>query len=564
MHQLKLRTKEILTILLAILTISTVAFAYRTPAERAQAYYKQGYLYYLEKDYWAATAEYDKAISLNAALAKAYYWKGKCYYALEEYDRAKEVIIKAMNLSPRLEDGPSLLKKVEAASKVKPAVTVTKKPQPQPKPKPSSAKASPSAIATEDKPEGKPKPEEELLISMDLRAVEISHAFRLLAKETGQNIVISKDVHGKITLTLHDVTTQEAFDAILKAGNCTYVREGSIIRIIPTGEPRRIQILPGGLINKTFAINYVKAEDIASTLKSLLPEGTKVITTPGSNYIIVEGFQDAIDKADGIIANLDTPPEQVMVEAKIIELSQNVTSALGMNLKYTNPLNPNETVQTKGLAAPPTATTATGLYYSTTSQDMDTLLEALQTKTGYTLLSTPKVMALNGQEAKIITGQMLGYKVKTITETGLIESVEFLDVGTKLVFTPHIKSDGYIMMEIHPEISEGSIVNDLPQTQSTETTTQPLVKDGDTIVIGGLMKDITQKVNKGIPFLSEIPFIGVPFRRVELITEKREILVLISPHIVTAKLIEELVPEAEQLEKRRKDERYDSPLDLIM
>jgi type II secretory pathway component GspD/PulD (secretin) len=546
------RVKEVLFVFLLIFTAATIASAYQTPAERADAYYKQGYLYYLEKDYWAAVAEYDKAIALNSGMAKAYYWRGKTYYALKDYAKAKESIVKAINLSPHIDDGPALLKKVETAQKNQPVIIS----KPEPKPQPSEALT--------EKGQPIPKQEKELLLSMELKAVEIAQAFQLLARETGQNIVVSKDVHGKISLSLNNVKPEEAFDAILKAGKCKAIKEGTILRIVPTGEPKRIQILPGGLINKTYQIDYIDSEDAAATLSSLLPDGTKVITTPGSNYLIVEGFQDAIDKADAIIANLDTPPEQVMVEAKILELSHNVTSGLGMNLKYTNPNNPSDVVQTKGFAAQPTSTTASGLYYSVTSQNIDALLETLQTKTGYNLLSTPKVMAINGREAEIITGQMLGYKVKTITETGMVESVEFLDVGTKLVFTPSIKTNGLIMMDIHPEISEGSIVNDLPQKKSTETTTQLLVKNGDTIVIGGLMKDVTQKVNRGIPFLSEIPFIGVPFRRVELITEKREIVVLISPHIVDTDLLEDLEKESDELEKRRQDEHYESPMDLIM
>jgi type IV pilus assembly protein PilQ len=106
-------------------------------------------------------------------------------------------------------------------------------------------------------------------------------------------------------------------------------------------------------------------------------------------------------------------------------------------------------------------------------------------------------------------------------------------------------------------------VNDLPQKKSTETTTQLIVRDGETIIIGGLMKDATQKVNKGVPFLSEIPLIGVPFRRVELITEQREVMVLISPKIVSADMKAKMLPEAEKFEKKRTDEHYESPLDLV-
>lgn len=544
----KLAGGAVVALVSVLAVFCMAALSAQTPSERAEAYYRQGYTYFVARDYRAAIPEYGKALSLSPGMAKAYYWRAKSHYMLKDYGSAKSDIVKVLNLSPNLYDGPAFLKKIEAASA--PATPVTAKKTETPPPPP-----PPQPPAGEEKKDGR--------ISMDLRAVDIGNAFRLLAKETGQSIVVDKDVHGRITLTLNNVTPEEAFGAILKASNCKAVREGNVIRIVSTGKPNRTQVLPGGLINKTIPLNYVKAEDIAPTLGSLLPEGTKIVTTKGSNAIMIEGFEEAVNKAEALIENLDTPPEQVMVEARILELTHSNSSALGMNLKYTDPNNPNSIIQTKGFAAQPTATNATGLFYSVTNQDLETLLEALSTKTGYNLLSSPKVMALNGEKAEIITGQRLGYKVKTITDTGLIESVEFLDVGTKLVFTPFIKSDGMIIMNIHPEISEGSIVNELPQKKSTETTTQLIVKDGETIIIGGLMKDSTQKVNKGVPFLSDIPFIGVPFRRVELTTEKREILVLISPKIVNAAMVGTMSNEAEKWENRRQEERYESPIDLV-
>jgi type II secretory pathway component GspD/PulD (secretin) len=547
--QLRLILRGGFLALAVFLALHSVSHAALTPGERAEAYYNQGYLYYIEKSYSLAIPEYDKALSLEPNMAKAYYWKAKCHYFMKDYNRAKENLTQATNISPGIYDAPAFMRKIDSQLNATTPVKTTPKPVLTAPPSPASS------------PSPSPVPEKAPAISMNLRAVEISHAFNLLAKETGQNIVVSKDVHGKITLSLTDVTTQEAFDAILKAGNCAYVTEGSVIRIIPSGASKKIQYLPGGLINKTYELNYVKPDDMSGTLRTILPEGTKVVTTPGSNSMMVEGMEDAIEKADDTIANLDVPPRQVMVEARIVEVSHIDSSALGVNLDYTSG---NSETQTKNLATPPTATTATGLFYTVTETNIEGLLETLQTKTGYNLLSSPKVMAMNEKEAEIITGQRLGYKVKTITDTGLIESVEFLDVGTKLVFTPHIKSDDMILMDIHPEISEGSIVNDLPQKKSTETTTQLMVKNGETIIIGGLMKDNTQKVNKGIPFLSEIPFIGVPFRRVEITTEKREIIVLISPRIITAGVIENMKPEADKLEKKRQDEHYSSPKDLIM
>jgi type II secretory pathway component GspD/PulD (secretin) len=278
---------------------------------------------------------------------------------------------------------------------------------------------------------------------------------------------------------------------------------------------------------------------------------------------VVEGNMKTLKKIAAVLRSLDVPPKQVLVEANIIQVNHSNASKLAANLKYTSPSNPYEITQTVNLAQQPTATSAQGFYYSVTTDNMEAVLEALQTKTGYNLLSSPKVLAMDGQEAEIITGSRLGYYVKTVTTTGMIQSVEFLDVGTKLTITPSIKSDGQIMMEIHPEISTGSIVNELPQKDSTETTTKLLVKDGQTIIIGGLMKDLTQDTKTGIPILADIPFIGWLFRQTQTTVTKNEFIILIRPRIVDAAYIAELGYPAAQLNKERIETKQTLPLDLF-
>ena len=251
------------------------------------------------------------------------------------------------------------------------------------------------------------------------------------------------------------------------------------------------------------------------------------------------------------------------MEAKIIEVSYTNAANLGANISYTNPNNASEVLQTVNLAGQPTDTGAQGMYYSVTNNNIQSVAEALQTRTGYDLLSSPRVIALSGEDAEIITGSRLGYMTKTITSSGMIESVEFLDVGTKLKITPQIKSDGSMIMSIHPEVSEGSIVNELPQKNSTETTTRLLVKDGQTIIIGGLIKDVSTETKKGVPILSDIPFLGVPFRKTSIDIEKREIIILISPHIVDAAHIADMQEPIKNIENRQKKSMGDMPGSLF-
>ena len=135
MFKLRPHLKGGLLILLAALVTSALALAAMTPKERAEAYYKQGYLYYVEDDFNKAILEYDKALALEPLMAKAHYWKGKCYFALKQYEKAKESLVKAINISPHIDDGPALMKKVEAATEPKAVITTTR-PEPTPTPTP--------------------------------------------------------------------------------------------------------------------------------------------------------------------------------------------------------------------------------------------------------------------------------------------------------------------------------------------------------------------------------------------------------------------------------------------
>jgi type II secretory pathway component GspD/PulD (secretin) len=377
------------------------------------------------------------------------------------------------------------------------------------------------------------------------------------------SVIAGRDVYGKVTVILNKVSPEDALDVILKSNGYTYSIDGKVVQVYSSTEPARVEELPGGIFVRTFMINYVGPDELLATLTKLMPENANIYTTQGSKTVIVKGSANDIKRAEILIRNLDIPPRQVMVEAKIIEVSLNEAQSLGMNASWTNPDNATEIAQTKGLANQPTATGAMGLYYSVTNQNMTSLVETLSTRTGFNILSSPRVMAMNEQKAEIITGSKLGYYVNTVTTTGTIQNVEFMDVGTKLEITPSVKSDGMIVMNIHPEISEGSIVNNLPQKNSTETTTQLIVKDGQTIIIGGLVRDTQQKQTKGVTVLMDIPLFGSLLKRTDITSEKREVIVLITPHIVNAKYLSEMEGKAADMEQQKRDLTPSMPLDLL-
>ena len=540
-----------------------------TSTIKAQAYFAQGYLYYLEKSYKEAIPEFVKALQYEPEMAKARYWMAKSYYQLGKYRNTVNQCNAALGIAPRYKNAKTLLVRAQNMIGSAPASrqkatrakkrTVTRAIEKRIVTRTVEIRKAPEMKRIEPKTS---KIESQRLISLDLRNVDISSVLQIFSKETGISVIAGPDVYGKITAILNNVTPQDALDIILKSNGYTYAIQGDVVQVYSSTEPARVEELPGGLFVRTFIINYVGPDELLATLTKLMPDNASIYTTKGSKTVVVKGTASDIKRAEVLIRNLDIPPRQVMVEAKIIEVSLNESQNLGMNNSWTNPDNATQNLQTKGLANPPTATGATGLYYSITDQNMTSLVEALSTRTGFNILSSPKVMAMNEQKAEIITGSRLGYYVNTVTTTGLVQNVEFMDVGTKLDITPSVKSDGMIIMDIHPEISDGSIVNNLPQKNSTETTTQLIVKDGQTIVIGGLIRDTQKKEVKGVPILMDIPVIGLLFKRTDLSSEKREIVVLMTPHIVNAKYMEEMESKAVEMGKRKKDAEPSMNLDL--
>ncbi|MEK7376476.1 MAG: hypothetical protein AABZ57_04865, partial [Candidatus Margulisiibacteriota bacterium] len=386
-----------------------------------------------------------------------------------------------------------------------------------------------------------PTAEAQTRISLNLKDAPISSALSALGQEARLNIVTGRNVNGKITISLKDVTASEALFSIIKASGLSAKREAGIIRITSPSETAGDEISrEKGVITKTFISNYLSADDVRETLSKLGYEDTKIISTKGSNIIVVEGSANTMSKVSRIIKKLTATPNQVLVESRIMEITAGnaaTPSTLGIKAKYTGT---TFTTQTEGFANP-AAVGVPGFYAHVLKGNAEAYLQALEHKEGFNMLANPKVIAVNEKPASIISGSKLGYKTSITTTTGTIQTVDYLEVGTKLEFTPYISSDGSIKMEIHPEVSEGSVNSDgLPQKNTTEAKTTVIVRDGETIVIGGLIKSKSTETLNGIPIVMDLPFIGNFFKKKELLWEKKEIIAMLTPHLITPKILKEM------------------------
>lgn len=316
---------------------------------------------------------------------------------------------------------------------------------------------------------------------------------------------------------------------------------------------------------QTFNLNYINAKDIAETLKSVLTFGEGVSFNEGLNSIVIRGQTKSMPEITKIINKMDKPPTQIYVEAKIIELKSgsgdNATpSSLGFSWQYARQPSSGDFVKFFDTASPSLGAVSQGLYAQLLTNNLSAYLTALEKRSGFDSVASPSITALNHQPAEILIGGKLGYKTLLSTTTGILQQVDYLDVGTKLQFTPHISSDGYIRMSIYPSLSDGVLIDGIPQKTTTETKNQVLVKDGQTIVIGGLTKNYSNNVDTGVPILSKIPVFGAFFRNTQLRTEKRELMVLITPHIITPQFLEAMAKKAGELENKTQQEYEDARL----
>ncbi len=304
-----------------------------------------------------------------------------------------------------------------------------------------------------------------------------------------------------------------------------------------------------------FALSYVQAKDAANLLSGVLSEGEVISYDEKSNTLAVRADDKTIASLKKFIKQLDQQPLQVQVEAKIIEVKSgngdttNPTS-LSSNFKVSKTSNPKDYISLTTTDVLSQAATSIGMYAQLISGNTEAYLQALSNMEGYNLIASPWITALNNEEAQILIGSKYGYLTSIISQTSTVQQVNFLEVGTKLRFTPHISSDGYVIMEIYPAVSEGTVSNGLPNENTTETKNKVLVKDGQSIVIGGLTKNYASQIETGVPILSSIPFLGTLFRSTSLLNEKREIMVVITPHIVTPEWLAQMSDKAKTFESK--------------
>jgi type IV pilus assembly protein PilQ len=378
------------------------------------------------------------------------------------------------------------------------------------------------------------------LITVNLEDVDIREAISVLSMKQEMNIVTAQEVSGRISVHLHRVPVQEALEAITLAGGCNYQKQGDIYyiykpKVAKDPEAGRLQI-------RNIQLKYADPKKIQGILDSIPGKRMIKIHEP-TKTVVVEDSPENIEKIESIVRFLDKTPKQVLIEAKILDVSLTDDMSLGVNWEQ---ILGDARIGTGGLSrailptvggVSPVPGTGAGLFGNVitaagTRHQFAAAIDALREKTKVNILSTPKILAIHGETARVQVGGQQGYKESILTSTGLAtESIKFIETGTILEITPFIGDDGNILLNVKPSIKTAKIEEDLPVVNTTEASTWLLSKDGETVFIGGLIQDSKTDTRDMIPCLGSIPGLGPLFSRTTTGTRKSELVILITSHI---------------------------------
>lgn len=445
---------------------------------------------------------------------------------------------------------------------------------------------------------------EQNTVNITVKNEDIESVLEMLQLESERNIVLSKNVTGKVSATIKNATFDEALEAILYPNGWNYVVQGNFIYVFTQEEYAQRQKALLKREYKVVRLNYLNAEDAKEFVSMLLSkDGGEIQVNKASKEfaigentpvgkddyalsatLVIYDYPENIAAVETLLGQLDTKPQQVLVEATILQCSLNEANAFGVDfsiiadMEFTDFINiggplsaannlikggtgaanqglsPSDNQGTAITSTPGNTSGPGTLKLGVVTDDVSIFVRMLDEVTDTVVLSNPKILALNRQPSRVLVGKRVGYLSTTSTDTSTTQSVEFLDTGTQLYFRPFVSEDGNIRMELKPQVSIADIrtVTDaggaavtIPDEITQELTTNVNVRDGQTIVLGGLFTEDSSFTRRQVPWLGDIPIIGAAFRGNEDSTVRSEIIFMITPSIVSDASIASAAAQAE-------------------
>lgn len=364
-------------------------------------------------------------------------------------------------------------------------------------------------------------------MSYTFRDTPIEELFNMIARSARINIMLGHGVGGKVSINLYDLTVREAVTAIASAGGyAVSERAGGFLIEDPKGAP---QTPAAGQLVKAVKVRYADVTKVGAILARQVGPLGMVTVLDQTKTVVIESNEAGLARAVAVLREIDRAPQQILIEAKILEITLDQTENFGVDW-------------TRVFSEGPDVFGATGLatragprfFLNVVNKNIEAYLSALSNKGRVHTLATPRLLALEDQEATTNVGDQLGYRLTTTINNVTSESIQFLDTGVILRVTPSVDADGRIMLKVRPEVSSGSVSAGIPSKKTTEVNTQLVANDGQPVLIGGLIKRSATYRRLGVPLLSDIPYIGGIFSSTDDGGSATETIVVITPRIVPA------------------------------
>jgi type IV pilus assembly protein PilQ len=429
-------------------------------------------------------------------------------------------------------------------------------------------------------------------ISMDFKDADLTNVFRIIAEVSNLNIITSDEVKGKVSLRLVNVPWDQALDIVLRSKSLGASQEGNVLRIAPLSSLRKeeqdrfdsqkqVEQSRQEALNRaaevksmqeavfdTIPVSYSKASELLVKIKPLASKFGRLDSDDRTNVLIIRDLPKNIAEVKGLVATLDTATPQVLIEARIVEVDTTFTRDLGVqwggavrgvsgskqygitgvtdasgasvpgapvNAATTNPFTATNPLPTfvANLPAAVGLGSGGGIAFGILKDNLrlDLSLTALESSGKGKIISSPKIVTTDNKEAVIEQGTQIPYS--TVSASGT--NVQFVDATLSLKVTPHITPDGRVSMKVDVKNdSQGDVApgSTTPSINKKKATTDVLISDGETTVIGGILQITRNESRSGLPWLSKIPVLGYLFRRDTNSVQNRELLIFITPKIL--------------------------------
>lgn len=393
-------------------------------------------------------------------------------------------------------------------------------------------------------------------ISVEFDDVEVRDVFKLISDEANVNLILAEEVKGKVSVKLKNVPWDQALILLMKSKKLGYTRSGNVIRIsnlkdIRDEEKEAMELQTSRRQNavpkvKTLSVNYAKVDELVTQVRPMLSKSGSVVGDARTSSLIITDLEENIERVTKVIQSIDVPPQQVLIEGKIVEAKEDVEKFFGINwgLRGINSGGNGTGPQFNGgFDVRPGGTTPASFAFDLNLGtfdilgDLTAILGFFESEGKAKILSSPRIVAMQNEKANIEQSLEVPIRVSNVAAGGgVTQSVTFKEVKLLLEVLPQITNDGAVMMgvKIQREFL-GPVVDSTSGARETNrrlANTRVLVRNGQTAVIGGIYQNDTDQSQQRVPGMANIPVIGWLFKNQNTTDKKNELLIFLTPRIL--------------------------------